>query len=261
MRIVIPMAGHSERFRQAGYEVPKPFMMMDHRPMIHWVADLFSPDDEFVFIAQKAHLADPDNRRILETATPNFEIVEIEPNDLGPVYTSLAADHIVADDEPTIVSYCDYYQVWNYRQFLMQVAEYDGALSIFKGSHPASFGSTFYAYLRCNEAGEMLEIKEKESFTDNRVEEPASSGVYYFRNWAMFRELAQDMLDRAETVKNEYYVSLLYRLMNERGGRITTFEVDKFICWGTPEDVEQYFFWSEYFSKDAIRLAKKGLAE
>ena len=95
MRIVVPMAGHSDRFRQAGYSVPKPYMMMDSQPMIHWVADLFSPDDYFVFVAQKQHMENSSYREVLESATPNFDIVEIEPNELGPVYSSMAADHLV----------------------------------------------------------------------------------------------------------------------------------------------------------------------
>jgi hypothetical protein len=42
--------------------------------------------------------------------------------------------------------------------------------------------------------------------------------------------------------------------MVQAGLKVTTFEIDKFICWGTPEDVEQYWFWSDYFSKDAARI-------
>ena len=45
----------------------------------------------------------------------------------------------------------------------------------------------------------------------------------------------------------EYYASLIYNLMVADGKSIGLFEVAKFICWGTPEDLEQYLFWSIYY--------------
>lgn len=42
------------------------------------------------------------------------------------------------------------------------------------------------------------------------------------------------------------------------GKTVSVFEVDKFICWGTPEDLEEYYFWSDYFEKDLRRLVPAG---
>lgn len=259
VRIVVPMAGNSERFRKAGHTVPKPFLLIDGVPMIHWVCDMFSTEDDFVFIVQKSHASNPDFRTILETAAPKHTIVEIEPNRLGPIYSSLAADSLVDDEEPVIFTYCDFYQHWNYKRFLWCVEAYDGGIAVFKGFHPASFGDTYYAYLRCNEKGEMLELREKRSFTDKRHEEPASSGVYYVRSWAMFRRFAEKVMRDGLKVSGEYYNSLIFNPMVEEGLKLTTYEIEKFICWGTPEDVEQYRFWSEYFRNDVDRILNKSL--
>lgn len=56
----------------------------------------------------------------------------------------------------------------------------DGAISAYKGFHPHMLGSTNYAFIREDNQW-MLEIKEKEPFTDNRMQEYASDGTYYFR--------------------------------------------------------------------------------
>ena len=254
MKIVIPMAGHSERFFRGGYTVPKAFITIDGRPMIHWVCDIYSPDDEFVFIAQDTHLREPRFRKILESATPNYEIVEIEPHRKGPVYTSLFADDFVDDNEPVIIGYCDLYQHWNYQRFLRITQAYDGGLAVFRGFHPASFGDTFYAYIKTNERGEMLELREKQSYTDRRHEEPASGGIYYLRTWGLFKEYSQRVLEENRAVGGEYYASLIYNPMVEDGLRVITFDIDKYICWGTPEDVEEYVFWSDFFKNDALRI-------
>jgi len=255
------MAGNSERFTNAGYVVPKQYMLIDDRPMIHWVCDMFSPEDDFVFVIPKAHGANTEFRNILETAVPKYTIIEIHPHRLGPAYTALAADSVVEDEEPVILTYCDFYQHWNYRQFRWKVEGWDGGIAVFKGFHPASFGDTYYAYLRCNERGEMLELREKRSFTGQRHEEPASTGVYYVRSWAIFRRFAWKVMDLNLSLGGEYYISLIFNPMVEEGHKVVTFEVDKFICWGTPEDVEQYCFWSDFFRNDAARILNRVVSE
>jgi NDP-sugar pyrophosphorylase family protein len=261
MRIVIPMAGKSKRFTSKGYMIPKPFMMIDGQPMAHWVCDMFSSEDDYVFIIQKEHGANPTYREMLESAVARCSIIEIEPHDKGPIVTALAADCVVPDEEPVILTYCDFYQHWDYQKFLWATESYDGGIAVFTGYQPASFGDTYYGYVRCNERGEMLELREKKPFTDQRHLEPASSGVYYVRSWKMFCRFAEKVMREGIQVAGEHYVSLLYNPMVKMGLKVITYKIDKFICWGTPEDVEQYLFWSDYFRNDVPKTVQAGRSE
>ena len=50
MKIIIPMSGFGERFRRVGYDVPKPLVIVvDGKPIIQHVVEMFSPEDEFFF--------------------------------------------------------------------------------------------------------------------------------------------------------------------------------------------------------------------
>ncbi|MFA5138753.1 MAG: NTP transferase domain-containing protein [Elusimicrobiota bacterium] len=254
MKIVIPMAGRSRRFSEVGYTVPKPFIDIDGSPMIERVCRMFSQTDEFIFVCDQGHLSEPAYSRILEAAAARKRIVGIPAHDDGPLATSLAADPWMAPEDPVIVSYCDFVVRWDYRQFLMKASMADGAIAVFRGFHPASLGETKYAYLRTNERQEMEELREKESFTDDRVNEWASAGIYYVDTWASYKEYARRVLSGPERVASEFYCSLIYNPMVQDGKAIATFEVDRFICWGTPEDLEEYGFWSQYFREDLPRL-------
>ena len=53
----------------------------------------------------------------------------------------------------------------------------DGAVIAYKGFHPHSYGSTFYAYVRETD-GVVSAIQEKQPYTDTPSEEYASSGTY-----------------------------------------------------------------------------------
>lgn len=248
-KIVIPMAGHSRRFQAAGYTVPKPFILIDGKPMIERVCRMFSRQDEFIFVCNGEQLdAEPSYRDILTRCAPRTRIVEIPPHELGPVYSALSADPYLDDGDPVIISYCDFTMQWNYGRFLLKAAMYEGAIPVFRGFHPASLGDTYYCYIRTNDELEMLELREKQSFTPNRMTEFASTGVYYLDQWRTFKQYAHEIIERGEKVAAEYYASLIYPPMVRDGKSVCVFEVDKFICWGTPQDLEEYVFWSEYFA-------------
>ena len=56
MKILIPMAGHSRRFKNSGFEGHKALLQVGKNKMINHVVDMFSEDDEFTFIINEKHL-------------------------------------------------------------------------------------------------------------------------------------------------------------------------------------------------------------
>jgi NDP-sugar pyrophosphorylase family protein len=256
MQVIIPMAGHSRRFKQAGYAVPKPFIMIDGKPMIQHVCSMFSPADHFIFVCNKEHLENADYRSMLCNIAENYTLVPVNPHELGPVYSVLQAEKYIDQDAPIIMSYCDFMMRWDYDQFRNSISGYPGAMAVFKGFHPASFGSTFYAYLKANELLEMEELREKRSFTDDRVNEFASTGVYYVDSWKRFKTYANELLEKNDKVASEFYCSLIYNYFVRDGHKVSLFEVQNFICWGTPEDLEEYFFWSAYFQHNLQQITQ-----
>ena len=50
MQIVIPMSGFGERFRKAGYSVPKPLIMIDGKTIIQYVVEMFPGEKDITFI-------------------------------------------------------------------------------------------------------------------------------------------------------------------------------------------------------------------
>jgi NDP-sugar pyrophosphorylase family protein len=252
IKVIIPMAGHSRRFQAAGHTIPKPFILIDGKPMIQRVCQMFAPDDEFIFICNQEQMAaNPEYREVLDGVRPRTRIVEVPSHELGPVYSVLAADEFMEPNEPLIISYCDFTMRWNYFHFRLKAAMYEGAIPVFRGFHPASFGDTYYCYIRTNEELEMIELREKQSFTDNRAEEFASTGVYYLDRWDRYKKYSLEIIEKGQKVAAEYYASLIYPPMVRDGNKVCVFEVDNFICWGTPEDLAEYTFWSSYFTNSA----------
>jgi hypothetical protein len=108
-------------------------------------------------------------------------------------------------------------------------------------------GKTNYAFLR-EDGLWAKDIQEKQPFTDNRMQEYASSGTFYFRTGEFLKRYFQICMDQNMLVSNEFYVSMAIKAMLVDQLRVSIYELEHFMQWGTPEDVREYNQWSSVFS-------------
>lgn len=248
MKIVIPMSGFGHRFIEAGYVDPKPLIEVDGMPIIEHVTNLFSKDDEFIYICNSTHLETTNMQEILQRISPDCTIISIPPHKRGPVHAIQYAYRLIDDDEEVTVSYCDYAAYWEYERFLKHTRDRDadGCVVSYKGFHPHMLGSQNYAMMR-DENQWLLEIQEKMPFTDDKMNEYASNGTYYFKTGKLLKKYSDKLIELDIHVRGEYYVSLIYNLMIEDGYKVSIFEIEHLLQWGIPKDLEIYQTWSEVF--------------
>jgi NDP-sugar pyrophosphorylase family protein len=252
MQIVIPMSGFGERFRRAGYSVPKPLIEVEGKPMIGHVIDMFPGETDFVFICNREHLNEPkyNMESTLKKLCPTGRIVGIAPHKLGPVHAVLQVEEILSDDAQTIVNYCDFTCYWDWHRFKKFVKDNAcvGAIPSYKGFHPHTLGSTNYAYM-LETNGWVKDIQEKQPYTNNRMEEFASSGTYYFSSGAVMKDAFLQQVENGLDLKGEFYVSLAYKVLLQNNDSVAVYPLQHFMQWGTPEDVAEYNYWSLAFKK------------
>jgi molybdopterin-guanine dinucleotide biosynthesis protein A len=249
MKIVIPMSGTGRRFRQAGYAEPKPLILVDGKPIIEHVVGMYPGESDFVFICNEEHLQSTGLRQVLQRIAPQGRIVAIAPHKLGPVHAVLAAADLIADDQPVMVNYCDFSVEWDWPALKAQLLANgcDGAVPAYWGFHPHCLGSTNYAYMRHQDQW-MLQIQEKQPFTAKRMDEPASSGSYWFRRGSDLKRCFRELMgDPGQALNGEYYVSLAYNGLVRDGLKVWIPRVPVMLQWGIPEDLEEYQAWSDYF--------------
>jgi len=250
MQIVIPMSGFGERFRNAGYSVPKPLIEVEGKTIIQHVVEMFPGENDITFICNEDHLNESSfrMRNILNEIAPQAKIISIKSHNLGPVHAVLQAIEHLNLEEPTIVNYADFTCDWNYADFCNEVlySNCDGAIPCYRGFHPHTLWSNYYAYVPEKEM-RALDIQEKIPFTKNPREEFASSGTYYFKNAIVMQKYFERSVIDGLTVGGEFYVSMAYKPMIQDGLNIQVYELDHFMQWGTPTDLEEYIYWSKAF--------------
>ena len=250
MQVVIPMSGFGERFRRAGYSVPKPLLIVDGKPIVAHVIDMFPGEKNFIFICNQEHLNDLSYRMeaILKEYCPSGRVIGIPPHKLGPVNAVRQVEHLLDLTEPVVVNYCDFTCYWDWHHFKQYVGETacTGAIPAYKGFHPHSLGSTNYAYMR-ETNGRVQDIQEKQPFTNNRMEEYASSGTYYFATAQIMIQAFRATMLQELSIGGEYYVSLAYKQLLLSNQVVVVYPLQHFMQWGTPEDLSDYNFWSKAF--------------
>jgi NDP-sugar pyrophosphorylase family protein len=252
VQIIIPMSGFGERFRRAGYSCPKPLIEIEGKPIIAHVIDMFPQENDFIFICNQEHLDNPNYHmaKIIYKYCPTGKILGIAPHNLGPVHAVLQAKNLIKIDSPVIVNYCDFTCYWNWADFKNYVAKTAcaGAIPAYKGFHPHTLGSTNYAYM-LEVDGVVQDIQEKQPYTNNRMEEFASSGTYYFSSGKLLLEAFATTVAKNLSLNGEYYVSLAYKYLLATQQKVLVYPLQYFMQWGTPEDVAEYNSWSHAFRK------------
>ncbi|OGZ53137.1 MAG: hypothetical protein A3B25_03305 [Candidatus Ryanbacteria bacterium RIFCSPLOWO2_01_FULL_48_26] len=246
MQIVVPMAGNGKRFADAGYDVLKPLIEVEGKPMIEHVVNLFPGENDFVFICSEKHLAETPLRKTLQRIKPKARIVSISPHKLGPVQTILLAGAYVRDNEPTLVSYCDFSWEWNYTDFLRTLREKnpDSASVCYTGFHPHLLGPNLYAGVRVDEKGYALEVQEKHSFTQNKMDTWFQAGVFYFKSGGLLKKYCKLVSESGSGgINGEYYGAHLFNFLLQDGLTSFVYKIPYWCNWGTPEDLEEYNHW------------------
>jgi len=252
MNIVITCAGKSNRFKKEGINIPKFLLPLGESTVISNILDTYDDNDNFHLVITNKQLdQNPNLKSYLNDLKKNIYLNIIKDHNLGPTYSAIQAKTCESKKD-IIISYCDFLIEWDYKKFKREIFDYDFAITSFKGFHPSSFSGTLYCYLKVKQ-NEIINLREKKSFTNKPSEEFASAGSYYFKNFDLFQEYSLKAL-KSKKLKKKYkeiYASLPYLFLIKDKKRILNFEVENFISLGTPRDYYEFLDWQKFFQMKA----------
>ncbi len=235
MVIVIPMAGRGQRFRDAGYELPKPLIPVRGLPMYTWALRSVPLDaaDRVVFVCLESDLADhglgEDIRDRYDAHHP--VVVSVPEVTGGQLCSVLAARDSLADDESLVVYNADTYVVPSPNPpWVSAVPGVDGSLGVFRteiGDH--------WSFVEPDASGRVIRTTEKQ-----RISSWASTGLYHFARAGDFVEAADATVAAGETAGGEYYVAPLYNRLIQAGAHIVMDEARAVWPLGTPAELAAF---------------------
>jgi dTDP-glucose pyrophosphorylase len=236
LQILMPMGGLGQRFRDAGYDTPKPLIDVNGTPMFHKALaayDSYEGEKRHLFVIRKDtddeyQLADQ-----IRAILPDAQIKILDHNTQGAVETCLVAEDFIDPELPLVIMDCDIsFEAGNYFELIKEAVTnnaYDGLLLSFKSNDPR------YSFAEIDENNIVVRTAEKIAISNH-----ALMGAYFFTRASSFLDAAHELVNRAiSSEMKEYYVSLIYNILIDQHKKIGLAE-GTFYCFGTPEELKQY---------------------
>lgn len=239
--IVIPMAGMSRRFTDAGYTLPKYMLPAHGRTLFaHSVASFSAYFDSvpFLFIARDVQ-GTPDfiRAQCTELGIHHYEIAILDAPTGGQAETVLLGldRAAVTDDAPVTIFNIDTFRPGFRFPSRFDLGSVDGYLEVFEGSgdnwsfvRPAGPGSD-----------RVAETTEKVPISDL-----CCTGLYHFRTAGLYRAFYPAFRDGGAAAMGlrELYVAPLYNLLIRDGRDIRYDRIprDSVIFCGVPAEYDEF---------------------
>lgn len=250
MQLVVPMSGIGKRFKDKGYVNPKYTLDIGGISVLESILNNYPKIESVLLIVNEQDWKSEQAffKKILSVREEKIEFEVIDNHKLGPAWAIHKARRKIRLDLPVSVNYCDFSWTWNFDS-LQEILrrDLDGIVVTYTGFNPHMIHNSKYAYIRKDTAGLVCDIREKESFTDTPMSEEASAGTYIFKNGRILLEAIDNQITSQHVFNEEFYISLTYKNMIERGLKIESFLIDQFVQLGTPEDYSEYSRWKRFF--------------
>jgi GT2 family glycosyltransferase len=226
-KIVIPCAGGGQRFKDAGYTLPKPLILAKGRPLIYYAIESIRPKThayQFIFIVQKEHIEEFNIDKTLKGIEPNCEIVTIDRKTEGAAITVLAATHLIYNDK-VILSCCDQIIDIDIDNFIDTAESCDGLTATFESTVP------HFSYVDMSDG--FVKVAEKKQISTH-----ANAGAYYFKSGSSLVKAIMTMIQKNDRTKGEFYMAPAYNCLEDKN--INIYPVDSTIPLGTPEELRGF---------------------
>jgi hypothetical protein len=136
-------------------------------------------------------------------------------------------------------------------QKLIESENVDAIIFTFRHHVSSKNNPQMYGWVNIDGNDNALGVSVKVPVSDNPYNDHAIVGTFYFKKVTYFNQAIQKLLDKDIKVNGEYYVDSLMGELIGLGLNVKIFEIEDYICWGTPDDYETFVYWQSFFHKAA----------
>ena len=249
MNVIIPLGGLGVRFKQMGFNKPKPLINVIGQSIINWLLHSLNTEKiENVIIPYNRELDKYrfESQLSKEFPTINFKFKKLNEDTKGSCETLLIGLTDLDKDSPILCIDGDNFFIDD----VVKKWNGENCCYVFKSTTE----DALYSYSKiCN--GQLEDIKEKE-----KISEWASAGIYGFESAFQLRDYCKKVISNTITDKGEFYVSVVIKqMLNDKHLFKAKFlDCNDIVCLGTPLQVRMFCSDSEKLtrSKKFIKLKK-----
>ena len=155
------------------------------------------------------------------------------------------------EDGSILVSACDNGVFYDADKFLELVNDQSNDIIVwtYRNNYTSQLQPNAYSWVNCNAEGNVSSVDVKDFRGTNPVEEFAITGTMFFRSKEVFVRSLSSLYENNVRTNGEFYVDSMINEAIGMGYKVKNFEIDNYICWGTPNDLKTYQYWQRFFNK------------
>ena len=226
MILVIPLAGLGTRYKNKGFDLPKPLIEIDGKTILAHSFESVKKIkySRLIFIALREHEELYSiKKNIKKNIASEFELILIDKPTQGQMCTVLEASKYFNSEESLLIASSDTI-VENNLDIQLENFIYDGLISVIEADGDE------WSFAKTDDRGNVIEVAEK-----RRISNYASTGIYFFKRSTDFYHYALEIINKKIKTKGEYYIMPMYNLMIRDNLKIKIALAKNFWDLGTPE--------------------------
>ena len=180
------------------------------------------------------------------SAVAEFKVLDYVTD--GQASTCVEGSEGLEINDPVTIAACDNGMTYDKEKFksLMESDEIDVIVWGAKGYPGAIRSPEMYGWIDADSEGVINNISVKKPLS-NPTKDPIIVGTFTFKRLGDFLDSVKLMKQRKALVNGEYYVDMAINDAISLNLRCVLFEIDSYICWGTPNDLNTFEYWQSCF--------------
>ncbi|MBE9662380.1 glycosyltransferase family protein [Mucilaginibacter myungsuensis] len=242
------MAGKGERFAKEGYTLPKPILPVDGVPMVVKAALDLPKADRYLYVMLREHTEVYKIHEVIGQYIPDSDFVILDQVTEGQASTCLLAMEHIDEQTDIMIGACDNGLIYDRDKFAGLKSKADVIVCSFRHNATVVTKPKQYGWVAVD-GDDVNHVSVKKPISADPFNDHAVVGAFWFRNKDVYMRSVDRMIDQDRRINNEFYIDECINDAVALGYKVKILEVDKYICWGTPNDYETYNYWKSYFEK------------
>lgn len=245
--MLLPMAGAGARFQAVGYTQPKPLIPVSGTEMASQAMTTWPNHEKAVVITREEVLRGHEDFTPVAPGT-NSDMMVIDELTEGQASTCILAKNRVDLSAPMTIAPCDSGALYDPAIFWSRLDQDVDVLIWAVRGHPiAARRPEQYGWIAESD-GRVTRISTKIPLEDPTTD-PIVIGTFTFKRAGDFFDAADHMYARDGRINGEFYVDECINDALEMGMKCEVFEVDHYLPWGTPDELDTFNYWQSCFHK------------
>lgn len=246
---IIPLAGKWQRFKDAWYELPKPLIDINWEKMIFKAFNSLPKADKNVFICTNEHIEKYSIDELLRETIDNSTIISDKFPKWQASSTYLIKDYVDNNDTINIWA-CDNAMLYDIDKYntLLSDDNVDFFVWTFKNYHWINYNPDQYSYCDVDLNENIVWVSLKKTISDTPINDNCLVWAFTFKKAEFFFSNYLELENEGEKINGEYYLDSVINHCLKNWLKWKVFCIDTYIGFWTPNDLESFKYWSNYFN-------------